>query len=213
VTERMSNMSRKWLRASGLLLIAAAVALAGCGPRAYRGGEGTDRPEIDEPAMSLVLDRLDIDYLVDQNFEALRASRFWQETVIRAPERPLMAIWPILNQTSQHLEDHMDALLQSIETRVIGTGQARLVARDRQRELAREIKLRQEDDIFDPATAGQLGRQLGADYFMTGKLTGVDERIRNIRRVQYRLFIRVIDVETGEIVFQNEALRTKELRD
>ncbi len=213
MTERMSNMSRKWLRASGLLLIAAAVALAGCGPRAYRGGEGTDRPEIDEPAMSLVLDRLDIDYLVDQNFEALRASRFWQETVIRAPERPLMAIWPILNQTSQHLEDHMDALLQSIETRVIGTGQARLVARDRQRELAREIKLRQEDDIFDPATAGQLGRQLGADYFMTGKLTGVDERIRNIRRVQYRLFIRVIDVETGEIVFQNEALRTKELRD
>lgn len=212
MTGMIKPVHRKSFYTCGALVILLGVALAGCGPRAYRGGEGTERPEIDEPAMSLVLDRLDIDYLVDENFEALKASRFWRETVVRGGERPLMAVWPIENHTSQHLADQMEALLQSIETRIVGTGDARLVARDRQRELAREIQLRQ-GEIFDPATAGRIGRQLGAAYFMTGRLTGVDERIRNQRRVQYRLFIQVLDVETGEILFQNEALRTKLLKD
>ncbi|NLF31797.1 MAG: hypothetical protein GX591_13035 [Planctomycetes bacterium] len=208
----MKTIHQKSLYSVGFLVVVLALAAAGCGPRAYRGGEGTDRPDIDEPAMSLTLDRLDLAYLVDRTFETLEASRFWRDTVVRGPERPLMAVWPIQNLTSQHIDDQMDALLQSIQTRVLATGQARLVARDLQRDLVREIEVRQDVDVFDPATAGQLGRQLGAKYFMTGKLSGVDERIRNQRRMQYILFVQVVDVETGEIVFQNEAARTKSLK-
>ncbi len=192
-------------------LVVAALVVGGCGPRVYRGGEGTDRPDIDDPPMSLVLDRVDIDYLVEENFEALENSRFWRDVVRRAQERPLMAVWPIQNHTTMHLEDQMDALLMSVETRIVNTGDARVVARSRQEELARELQYRQ-IDIFDRETAGELGRQLGAEYFVTGRLTGVDERLQKTRRLQYRLFMQILHVETGEVMFQNEAMRTKMIR-
>jgi TolB-like protein len=192
------------MASAGLL----SMVVGGCGPRAYRGGDGTTRPDIDEPAMSLTLDRLDIDYLADENVKALLASTFWTETVRRSPAPPLMAVWPIENRTSQHLDEQTDALLASVETRIVGSGDAHVVARARQQALAGEVQLRQ-GEIFDPATAGRLGRQLGAAYFVTGRITAVDERLRDARRVQYRLFIQVVDVETGLVTFQNEALRTK----
>ena len=42
-----------------VLLVVSSVAL-GCAPRAMRGGEGTENPSMDDPAMSTGLDRSDI---------------------------------------------------------------------------------------------------------------------------------------------------------
>ena len=77
--------------------------------------------------------------------------------------------------------------------------------------LEREVGI-QQGSAYDPRTAQRLGRQLGAQYFFTGKITSVDERLNNVRRVQYTLFLQVIDVETGLIRFQNEVARSKALK-
>ena len=45
-------------------LIALVVAAAGCGPRAVRGGPGTGNRNLDEPAMSVGLDREDLEDLL-----------------------------------------------------------------------------------------------------------------------------------------------------
>ena len=65
--------------------------------------------------------------------------------------------------------------------------------------------------VRDMHAAGKLGRQLGARYVVTGKVTSVDERLKKTRRVQYSLILQVIEVETGLIRFQNEATRSKAL--
>ena len=54
------------------------VASFGCAPRAMRGGEGTQNPELDAPALSVTLDREDINYLVADYLERLEASGFWR---------------------------------------------------------------------------------------------------------------------------------------
>jgi len=192
------------------LVCAAIVTLAGCAPRAIRGGEGTARPDLDRPAMSVTLDRDDITYLVADYLERLEAAPFWQQTIKGAAEPPIVAIWPIQNATTQHLDDQMLTLLSSIETALVNTGAVRVVSRSRQEELAREIGV-QQGAVFDPASARQIGRQLGAEYFFTGKVTSVDERLSRTRRVQYTLFLQVIDIETGLILFQNEVARSKAL--
>jgi len=122
----------------------------------------------------------------------------------------VVAIWPIQNATTQHLDDQMLTLLSSIETALVNTGDVRVVDRSRQEALAREIGI-QHGAVYDPASAQRLGRQLGAKYFFTGKITSVDERLSNMRRVQYSLFLQVIEIETGLIQFQNEVTRTKAL--
>ena len=176
-----------------------------------RGGEGTDHPDLDRPAMSVTLDRDDITYLVADYLERLEASPFWQQAIKGAAEPPLVAIWPIQNATTQHLDDQMLTLLSSIETALVNTGAVRVVARSRQEELAREIGI-QHGAIYDPSTAQRLGRQLGAQYFFTGKITSVDERLSKMRRVQYTLFLQVVEIENGLIRFQSEVARSKALQ-
>lgn len=203
-------MNRLLVRLAAVLCIAALAASTGCAPRAMRGGEGTANPDLDRPAMSVTLDRDDITYLVADYLERLEPSRFWQQTVKGASQPPVVAIWPIQNATTQHLDDQMLTLLSSIETALVNTGDVRVVDRSRQESLAREIGIQHGAD-FDPSSAQKLGRQLGAKYFFTGKITSVDERLSNMRRVQYSLFLQVIEIETGLIMFQNEVTRTKAL--
>jgi len=176
-----------------------------------RGGEGTANPDLDRPALRVTLDRDDITYLVADYLKTLEASPFWQNTIKSAPRPPIVAIWPIQNATTQHLDDQMLTLLSSIETSLVNTNRVRVVDRSSQEALAREIGV-QHGAAYDPRTAQRLGRQLGAQYFFTGKITSVDERLNNVRRVQYSLFLQVVEIETGQILFQNEVARSKAVK-
>jgi len=191
-----------------ILLGFLALLVLGCAPRAYRGGEGTGNPDIDRAAMSVGLDRDDITFMVDGYLSKLEASAFWQQSVKTSSKPPIVAIWPIRNATTQHLDDQMLMLLSSIETSLVNTNSVRVVDRSRQEELAREIGI-QQGAIYDPASAQRLGRQLGAQYFVTGKVTGNDEKLNKERRVQYSLFLQVLEIETGLIRFQDQIDRTK----
>ena len=105
----------------------------------------------------------------------------------------------------------MDILLSSIETSLVNSGRLTVVSRERREQMVAELGMHK-DAVFDPATAGVLGRQLGATYYVTGKLGAVTERLKKIRRNQYNLFIQVLDVETSTVKFQHEAVRSKAMK-
>ena len=105
----------------------------------------------------------------------------------------------------------MLTLLSSMETSLIDSGEVQVVAKARQAELAREIGI-QQGAIYDQGKATILGRQIGAHYFVTGKLTNVDEKIQKTRRVQYSLFVQILEIETGLVKFQHETARSKALK-
>src|SRR5262245_8897061 len=160
----------------------------GCAPTASRGGAGTARPDMDVKALGVGLDREDINYLVAQNLASLESSRFWTGTILPASKAPTVAIWPIENRTTQHLEDPLVTVLSSIETSLVNSGEVSVVARSDQENLIDEIR-RQGSPMFDPATAQRGGRQLGAAYLVTGRITSVDEKLSDVRRLQYSLFL------------------------
>lgn len=188
-----------------------ALATLACAPQAMRGGEGTENPDLDRPALSIKLDREDINYLVADYLKALEGSRFWSRTIENSRDRPLVAIWPITNETTQHIEDQMATLLSSIETSLVNTGDVRVVDRARQEALVREIGM-QHGAAYNPASAQRMGQQLGVQYFFTGKISSVDEKLSGMRRIQYSLFLQVIEIESGIIEFQNEVTRSKAVK-
>lgn len=200
-----------FMRSSLCLVLLAGLAggTLGCKPKAVRGGPGTENPNLDQGAMSTTLDRVDIEYLVDENLKAMFASPFWARDVQGSPEGPpIVAIWPIKNATDQHLDDQMLTLLSEIETQMINSGAVNVVSRERQAEMVEEAQL-QNTDLYNPQTAARLGAQLGAKYYITGKITSTDERFDGERRVQYSLFLQVIEVETSMIKFQHTSERSK----
>ena len=192
------------------LSLAAVVCLMGCAPKAVRGGEGTSNPNLDNAAMSTGLDRVDVKDLVAKNLEAMMSSGWWSKDIQAAESAPVVAIWPIKNSTSEHIEDQMLMLLSEMETTLVNSGAVNVVSRERQAQMAQEVGV-QNMDVFDPATAAAIGKQVGAKYYVTGKITSTDERMKKERRVQYSLFLQVVEVETSMIKFQFTSERTKAL--
>lgn len=201
-------MSRHLYTSFTLGLLAITLA-GGCAPKAVRGGAGTENPNLDAGAMGTGLDRADLDYLMKENMTKLYASPLWA-TWKGGGQPPVVAIWPIKNDTSEHLGDQLLTLLSDMETELINSGTVNVVSRERQAEMVQEVGV-QQSDYFDPSKAVMIGKQIGAQFYVTGKIQAVDERVKKERRVQYTLFMQVIEVETSMVKFQVKSERTKAL--
>jgi penicillin-binding protein activator len=173
------------------------------GPQAVRGD---DVQGLDTDAMSTGLDKRDLQKLMSENMNALDGSavvKRWE-----SESRPQLAVLPFRNETSEHIDSALDALLSDIETNLINAGHVSVISLENQASLLAEIK-RQQGDGFDQGKAAAYGRQMGVKYIITGKVFSTDEKIKDQRRVQYYLFMQVLEVETGQILFQNKASLTK----
>ena len=189
---------------AGLGVVAVGVsALVGCGPKAVRG---SDVAGLDTEAMSTGLDKRDLEKLVHENMTALQKAPIIQRWT--QEDRPAVAVIPLRNETSEHIDSSLDALISDIETTLVNAGHVRVISMDQQPKLVEEIR-RQYSGAFDPSQTAVWGKQVGARYIVTGKVYNSDERQSGERRVQYFMFIQVLDVQTGEILFQNKAGVTK----
>lgn len=191
------------LTAGTLLLSSLATTVACGGPRAVRGEEVDG---LDDQAMGTGLDRRDLQKLLSENMKALDASaavRRWEKE-----SQPQLSVFPFKNETSEHIDSALDALISDVETTLVNAGHVRVISLADQQGLIAEIK-KQQGEAFDQGKTAQYGKQLGVRYVVTGKVFTTDERLNDERRVQYYLFMQVLDVETGEIIFQNKAALTK----
>ena len=153
----------------------------GCGPTYVRD---TDVDGLDDAAMSTGLDRTDLDRLFAENLESLFASglaRSWAEGGASSGQ-PSVALVPFLNETSEHVDSQLEALLTKLETQLINQGDVIV--------------------LNDPEKAR---------FVLTGKAYDAAEKTADARRVQYFLFMQVVDTESGAIRWQNEAALTKAL--
>ena len=196
------------MKTEAVLVVAFALAAAACGPTYVRGSEN---PDLDSYAMSTGLDKVDLEKLFDENIKSLMESAVvasWKAE----PRPPVVSIFPIANETSEHIRDQLDALLSKMETRLVNSGICSVVDHAQQDALIAEVK-RQQGGAFDESRSASIGRQLSARFFLTGKIHDSAERSEGERRVQYFLFMKIVEVETGLVRWQNEANLTKGLVD
>ncbi|MEM9693424.1 MAG: penicillin-binding protein activator LpoB [Myxococcota bacterium] len=194
-------------RASLLWLLGASVG-AGCGPEYVRGA---DDPSIDDPAMSTGLDKRDLQRAISKQMESFleaKVAKRWAGA--DDEEEPVVAIYPIANETSEHIDSQLDALLSDIETFMVNNELGRIVSAERRKVMMDEIA-QQQGGGFDPQARAQVNKQLGVQYFMTGKVYSSAERTEDARRVQYFLFLQLIDVSTSAVKWQNKVEITKAL--
>lgn len=195
----------KKLARIGMALFAVSTATAGCGggPTAVRGQQVEG---LDQEAFGTGLDKWDLQKLMHENMKAFDRSAVLQRW--RAEGRPTVAVLPIRNETSEHIEGPLQALISDIETLLIEKQEVRVISLENQPQLMEEIR-RQYAGGFDPSNIARWGKQVGARYFFTGKVFTADERFGDERRVQYFMYLQVLDVETGDILFQNKSELTK----
>ena len=191
-----------------VVLALAAPLAAGCASKEYV--RGSDQPGIDQPAMSTGLDKDDIQRTLHKLLDQMRAAPIMDEWRIKAGQgdRQTVAIAPFLNETSEHIDPQLDAMLSETETWLVNSGIVRVISSERQADMIRQVEGAQHP-VFDPRHIPQYGKQLGVQFYITGKVGASDERTEDARRVQYFIFMQVIDTETSEIRWQQKAYITK----
>ena len=188
-----------------VLLLLVASALAGCPKPTYVRGDEVEG--FDDQTMGTTFDKRDLDKLMHENltkFVESGIARQWSSD----KSRPTLAIYPMANETSEHIGSQLDALMSDIETYMVNTNLVRVVSVERQKQMIREIE-KQHGGGFDPNHIAEYNKQLGAQYYITGKVFSSDQAAGGERRVQYFMFMQVIDVATSEVVWQNKAQVTK----
>lgn len=188
--------------------VLAALVLPACGGKEVV--RGSNDPSIDAHALSTGLDKDDVQRALSETLGKLRNSPIMSEWRTTHPP-PNVAVFPFQNNTSEHIDSMLEAMLSETETWLVESGTVQMIARDRQNQIIREVE-GQQNPVFNPANAAKYGRQLGAKYFVTGKVSAADERTEDMRRVQYFVFMQVIEIETGAIKFQAKTYITKAIK-
>lgn len=190
---------------------AATAVLPGCEKEYVRGA---DDPSVDRGAMSTSLDKVDMQRTLETLLNQLRTSGVmdeWRDKARDKSTKANVAVAPFINETSEHIEPQLDAMLSETETWLINANLVHVISQERQADIIRTVEGTQ-GPAFNPAHVARYGKQLGVQYFITGKVGSVDERTEDSRRVQYFLFMQVIDVSTSEIRWQEKAYVTKAVR-
>jgi penicillin-binding protein activator len=192
----------------GITVSALALSSVGCGGKEVV--RDSNDPSIDNAAMSTGLDKDDIQRMLKENLDSLRTAPIMD--MWRADKgQDTVAIFPFQNETSEHVDDMLQASLSEAETWLVEAGTVTVVSREKQNEMIGEVE-HQKGAAFNPAHIALYGQQLGTKYFVTGKVYTNDERTDDKRRVQYFFFMQVIEVQTSAIRWQHKAYVTKEIR-
>src|SRR5688572_18868425 len=124
-------MMRSFLLFCCMVLVCASL---GCsGPKAVRG---SDTPGLDHAAMGTGLDRRDLSQMLKENLDAMKNSRVYE--VWRGEDRPPVTVLPIQNETSEHIDSALGALITEIETQLINSAPVRVVSLESQKQLMEE---------------------------------------------------------------------------
>ena len=115
-------------------------------------------------------------------------------------QRPRVFVAPVANNTDEHIETGM--IRQFLESQLTDKANVRLVDRSRaQQHAADELQFHQ-GDLVDPATAQEVGKIIGAEYFLYAELSSLRATPRS-RRAETQLYffsLSLIKVETLEKV-------------
>src|SRR6185369_7976148 len=102
----------------------------------------------------------------------------------------------------------LNAMLSDAETFLVNSGIVTVVSVERQQQMIAELE-KQHGGGFDRSHIAAYNKQLGTKYYLTGKVFNADERTDGERRVQYFMFMQLIDVASSAVLWQNKVEITK----
>jgi penicillin-binding protein activator len=128
-------------------------------------------------------------------------------------EKPILIVYPVVNETSEHISTN--GITDAIRMKLVQSGKFRFINESQRDNIQKETNY-QSKGYVDPAMRVEQGRQLGADYIMSGTLRSIKKeqpeqwRLNKKERIYYSLDLTITDLKTGEIVYADQAELARE---
>lgn len=134
-------------------------------------------------------------------------------TLFPVKVKPILIIYPVVNETSEHISTA--GITDEIRMKLIQSGRVRFINEHQRENIQKEISY-QNRGYVDPTLRVEQGRQLGADYILSGTLRSIKKkqpkqwRLNKKERIYYSLDLTMTDLKTGEIVYADQAELARE---
>lgn len=113
-------------------------------------------------------------------------------------KKPVVVVGVIYNKSHEHINS--GTFIKDIERSFINSGKVRLVqAGDKREELRKERAAQQEFASIE--TAKQWGKELGADFLLSGDINSIVDTYKKERVNYYQTNLELSNLETNEIVW------------
>ncbi len=125
---------------------------------------------------------------------------------ITKKSRPVVFVDRIKNKTTEHIDT--ESITDTISTKLLRSGKFRFVDMSKVETVRKQLKFQNESGMVDPSQAVSFGRQIGARYMLYGNMSSIVKRSKDVKDVYYKFTLKLMDLETGLIEWQDE----KEIR-
>ncbi len=147
--------------------------------------------------------------IVDRLVEPLlSASQFFPMHV-----KPILIVYPVVNETPENISTA--GITDEIRMKLLRSGKIRFINEHQRENIEKETSY-QNQGFVDPAQRVEQGRQLGADYILSGTLRSIKKkqpeqwRLYKKERIYYSLDLTLTDLKSGEIVYADQVELARE---
>lgn len=168
----------------------AAIALQGCGPKAFTKGE------YDDPESVNLLDDKFNESDMHQMAEAIVKAMLDCPEIKDARGRPSVAVSKVANRTEEYPD--LDSLTEMIRTELTKSRKLRFVDRGSRGEIDDETAYGESGRVSKD-TAIKKGKQIGVDYLMNGALATNVQQVGSDKLIYYKITMNLTNTETSAI--------------
>lgn len=159
---------------------------------------------------------------LEKNPSAMRIERTWlkkykaraaakKRTSVDAVDGPVVIFKDLSNKTSEHIP--IKALNEAIRHELINSGHVRFTSIDELGdEMVKQLKYQKDSGMVDPASAKDIGKQIGADFFLTGTINSQEHSQKGKKRVSYETNLILTNIENALIEWSGKADIRKSFR-
>lgn len=183
-------MNVKILGSTGVLVLISVLGMACSTGKAFKEGE------YDDPTRVELLDdkfnESDMQQMADTMIKSMVACPY----IANAPKTPILFVEKVKNASQEHIDTV--ALTDKIRTALIKSGKVRFVNKEERDVMDEEYKYNEGPNV-NKATQKKRGAQIGADFFLSGRIMSNVQEVGNDKFVYYKLTLNLTNTETSTI--------------
>ncbi len=174
--------------------------MLGCGSRQFTQGSYDDISE--DRLLDDKFNESDMRQIVDTMVKSLTESLVIRE----AKKPPIVLVTLVKNRSQEHID--MKSMTDKIKVALIKSGRFKFTEKENREEMAEETEYQGQSGYVDSATARKKGRQIGAQFFLTGEITDRVQEVGSKKYVYYKCTFNLVNIETGILEWADD----KEIR-
>lgn len=126
---------------------------------------------------------------------------WYNKFVSKKAKEPVVIVGTVSNKTNEHI--NTGVFVEEIQRALINSGKVEFVASSEERGEVRTERLDQ-DEFASEETRKAFGKEVGADFMLSGVLSSVIDREGSRAVVFYQTNMKLINMETNQIVWNGQ---------